>query len=106
MRRPKDAAVSATARFLVNHEFGDIGRVTALSLDSGARSVSLSLDLAGESEPVELEIVSYSLQQEGSRTYLVIQEARSSREWLSRTIHEFVSGKAFPLPRKAALALR
>jgi hypothetical protein len=62
--------------------------------------------LLGEKEPIDVEILRYSLKEKGETTYITIEEVTSSREWLTVTLREFVVGQDLALPAKAGVVLK
>ena len=57
-----------------------IGEMTELSIDTKKRRVRVRLELLGEKEPIEIEILRYSLKSKGETTHITIEEATASRE--------------------------
>ena len=80
--------------------------MTELLIDTKNRRVRARVDLLGENEPIEVEILRYSLKAKGETTYITIEEATSSREWLTAALREFVVGQDFPIPSKAGGVLK
>jgi len=62
--------------------------------------------LLGEKEPVDIEILRYTLKEKGETTYITIEEATSSREWLTVALREFVVGQDLAIPAKAGVVLK
>ena len=62
--------------------------------------------MLGEKEPVDIEILRYTLKEKGETTYITIEEATSSREWLTVALREFVVGQDFAIPEKAGAVLK
>jgi len=48
----------------------------------------------------------YSLKEKGETTYITIEEATSSREWVTAALREFVVGQDLPIPAKAGAVLK
>jgi hypothetical protein len=48
----------------------------------------------------------YSLKEKGETTYITIEEATSSREWLTVALREFVVGQDLAVPAKAGAVLK
>ena len=80
--------------------------MTELSIDTKNRRVRARLELMGEKEPIDVEILGYSLKQKDDTTYMTIEEINSSREWLTVALRQFVVGQGFAIPAKAAAVLR
>ena len=80
--------------------------MTELSIDTKKKLVHIRLELLGENEPIDVEILRYSLKEKGETTCISIEEVTSSREWLTVALREFVVGQDFALPAKAAAVLK
>ena len=80
--------------------------MTELSIDTKNKRVRVRLELVGEKEPIDVEVLRYSLKDKGEMTYITIEEVTSSREWLTAALREFVVGQDLAIPAKAGAALR
>jgi hypothetical protein len=105
-RKSKDVTIAAAARFAVNVRLRGIGQMTELSIDTKERRVFARIELIGEAEPIEIEIVRYSLKIKENVTKLTIEEATASRPWITAALQEFVVGETFTIPKKAAAILK
>ena len=105
-RKSKDATLAAAARFAVNSRLRGIGQMTELSIDTKKRRILVRLELVGEAEPIEVEIVKYSLRTKDSVAKLTIEEATASRRWLAAALQQFVVGESLSIPKKAAAILQ
>ncbi len=94
------------ARIAINTKLRSIGQMTELLIDTKTKRVRVRLELLGEKEPIEVEILRYSLKEKGETTYITIEEATSSREWLTTALREFAVGLDFPIPPKAGAVLK
>ena len=106
LHRSKDATLAFTARIAINRRLNSIGEMTELSIDTKNKRICLRLELIGEKEPVEVEILRYNLKTEGDTTVIIIEEATASREWLRAALREFVVGQNITIPPKAAALLK
>ena len=106
LHRSKDATLAFTARIAINRRLNSIGEMTELSIDTKNKRICLRLELIGEKEPVEVEILRYNLKTEGDTTFIIIEEATASREWLTAALREFVVGQNITIPPKAAALLK
>ena len=80
--------------------------MTEFLIDTKNKRVRARVDLLGENQPIEVEILRYSLKEKGETTYITVEEATSSREWLTAALREFVVGQELPIPAKAGAVLR
>ena len=93
-------------RVAVNTKLRSIGEMTELYIDTKNKRVRLRLELLGEKDPIDVEVLRYSLKEKGETTYITIEEVTSSREWLTAALREFVVGKDLAIPAKAGALLR
>src|SRR5437764_14655576 len=63
LHRSKDATVAFTVRVAINTKLRSIGQMTELLVDTKNKRVRVRLDLVGEKEPIEIDILRYSLKQ-------------------------------------------
>ena len=80
--------------------------MTELSIDTKKKLIRVRLELLGENEPIDVDILRYSLKEKGETTYITIEEATSSREWLTAALREFVVGQDLAIPAKAGVVLK
>jgi len=106
LHRSKDATLAFTARVAINTKLRSIGQMTELLIDTKNKRVRARVDLLGENQPIEVEILRYSLKEKGETTYITVEEATSSREWLTAALREFVVGQELRIPAKAGAVLR
>lgn len=106
LHRSKDAALAFTTRLAINRQLGSIGEMTELSIDTRKKRVRLRVELAGEKEPIEIEVSRYNLKSKGETTHITIEEATASREWLTLAMREFVVGQDLAVPAKAGALLK
>jgi len=93
-------------RVAVNTKLRSIGEMTELYIDTKNKRVRVRLELLGEKDPIDVEVLRYSLKEKGETTYITIEEVTSSREWLTAALREFVVGKDLAIPAKAGALLR
>jgi hypothetical protein len=106
LHHSKDAALAFTVRLATNAKLRSIGEMTELSIDTKTKRVRMRLELLGEKEPLEVEILRYTLKAKGETTYITIEEATSSREWLTVALREFLVGQELAIPTKAGVVLK
>jgi hypothetical protein len=95
-----------TARVAINTKLRSIGQMTELSIDTKNKRVRVCLELLGEKEPIDVEILRYSLKEKGETSYIIIEEVISSREWLTVALREFIVGQDLAIPAKAGAVLK
>jgi len=95
-----------TARVAINTKLRSVGEMTELSIDTKNKKVRVRLELLGETEPIDVDILRYSLKEKDETTYITIDEVTSSREWLTIALREFVVGQDLAIPAKAGAILK
>ena len=80
--------------------------MTELSIDTKKKRVRVRLELVGEKEPIDVEIIRYSLKAKGESTHIKIEEATSSRHLLTVALREFIVGQDLALPAKEVVFLQ
>lgn len=99
----KDWLIEKTVPGLLNERvLKPYGELTAFKFNSSQRSAEAEVMLKGETQPLRLRIGSYDLISEGGRTFVVINNLVTSREWVTRLAQDFVIGKRFELPESVA----
>lgn len=93
-------------RLATNAKLRSIGEMTELSIDTRTKRIHVRLELLGEKEPIDIEILRYTLKEKGETTYITVEEATSSREWLTVALREFVVGQDLAIPAKAGVVLK
>jgi hypothetical protein len=106
LHRSKDATLAFTTRIAINKKLRSFGEMTELSIDTKNKRGRLRLELLGEQEPIDIDILRYSLKQNEETTYITIEEVRSSREWLTNALREFVVGEDLMIPAKVGAVLK
>lgn len=106
LHRSKDATLAFAVRLATNAKLRSIGEMTELSIDTKTKRIHVRLELLGEKEPVDVEILRYTIKQKDETTYITIEEATSSREWLTVALREFVVGQDLAIPAKAGVVLK
>ncbi|MGC3957417.1 MAG: hypothetical protein QM813_05480 [Verrucomicrobiota bacterium] len=74
------------------------GRATKVRIDSTAKTINIVAELHGETTPLEVEITSYEIRQEGEDFFAEIRGIRTSREWLTALAINHLQAVAFKLP--------
>jgi len=98
----KDALLSQGAKTGLNHLLRKYGTMLDLKLNTAERSLSVSLHLKGEENPIQINIREYTLVTKEGRTYVELDGSKieTSREWLTTLIHEQFGQRDFPIPDK------
>jgi hypothetical protein len=105
-RKSKDVTSAVAARVTVNRKLQGIGQMTELSLDTKRKRILLRLELVGEAEPIQIDIIRYNLETKAGVTQLTVEEATASRPWVAAALQEFIVGERLFVPKKAAAILK
>ena len=98
LKGPKDAVLSAVGRLLINKwGIAKYGAITSLVLDSKSKTISFSLTLKGEKEPIDVEM-RYRVEKQSGTSVLLIDSAHCSREWANLALNDFVSPEMRRIP--------
>ena len=98
----KGRLVEASARTFLNGKIQNFGRVTRLSIDPGARSASLTIELKGETSPITVEILNYDLSTSAGQTHVCLRQIQASREWLTTALTQYLVGRPLLVPPAVA----
>jgi len=102
----KDRVVERAALTYLNQSLlAPYGKATSLRLDSAARTLRVEVELKGENQSVEVDIVGYEITREGEQYYATIREVRTSREWLTTLASTQLQNRRFELPAEVGRLL-
>jgi hypothetical protein len=100
----KDTLLSQGAKARLNHLLRKYGTMLDLKLNTAERSLSVSLHLKGEENPIDIIVREYSLVTKDGRTFVEIDghKIETSREWLTTLIQDQLGRRSFPIPENLA----
>ena len=104
--KTKGQAVSLAGRQILNSYLEKYGTMLNFSVHPETKTITAEILLKGEQAPIKLELTGYEIGGTPDKPTLRIARAEASREWLGTLLREFVDGKAFDLPPKAAPLLK
>jgi hypothetical protein len=102
LREKKDDTITFFLTRALQPQIAPYGELINLKLDSGAHTVRLEVLLKGETESISVWIDHYQLITDGTGTYLTIERATASREWMTVLCQNWLRGTRFPIPEKYA----
>lgn len=102
LKKGIDASTSVLARQFLQEKLEPYGQLNDLTIDSAEKRIRMLVRLKGETEDTELVVERYTFVREGDRTFVVVCDVRTSREWMSRLAGDFLVGQRFELPAKYA----
>jgi hypothetical protein len=106
--RAKDHMIAKGAKAHCNKYVEPYGTVVDLQLNTGDRSLSLTLQLKGEETPVDVHLREYAFTTEEGKSVLVIDGTKidTSREWLTKLLHDHLGEKRLVVPQKLEWVVR
>jgi hypothetical protein len=106
IRRLKDQTLSRGLLLLFNTRFKPVGEILRLELDSGEKRIDMEILLRGEREPIRVQVLHYSIRQEGERFLLGAEKIATSREWINHLIETYPGEKSVEIPERYAKILK
>ena len=91
---------------MFNSRYRTIAELTELKIDTKGRRLSLRLALAGEKEPVEIQVGEYTVRPQDQGLLLNVANVTTSRQWLTEFLRTFVVGRSIPINTRAAPVLK
>ena len=108
----KNFASTAARQTLNSSWLQPYGSLTELEIDSDKRTLALTLELKGESQPLRIRIKHYELIERDLETYLELGEIETSREWVNTLLRDHLNEKVIkprlrqtPLPAMVRMLL-
>ena len=98
-----DRATAEAIKLWFNDKLKRYGSMVEFKLDTKNKTVFCSLQLAGESSPVEIRVHQYELLEQGPTGFVVRLDGKkveTSREWLTRIIQDHLGERDLPIPEK------
>lgn len=94
----RDVVLSQALTAFGRNSLKDISRMFNLSVDSRAKVLKAEVLLAGEREPVLVEVHGYGFFRENEATYLTFERLTVSREWMGRILDGVLKERRIRLP--------
>ena len=101
----RDAAVRLALSHWIKGHTQAIRNMTKLHIDSKQHTITLELELAGESAALSVEVGHYQVTEVDGRTMIEVSDVRTSKEWMTLLAAEFLPGRKFEVPRVARMVL-
>jgi hypothetical protein len=102
LRQAKDATVSWTLGEFLKRQIRRYGQMLSFHLDSTNKTMRLEVLLAGETEPVRMEIYDYQLVQRGSEVFFTFGRIEVSRPWMQALAEDLLDTREFKVPDEAS----
>jgi hypothetical protein len=100
----KDNLLSQGAKARFNYLLRKYGTMLDFKLNTAERSLSVSLHLKGEENPINISVREYTLVTKGGRTFVELdgRNIETSREWLTKLLQDQLGRRSFPIPDNLA----
>jgi hypothetical protein len=102
----KDSSVSFILEKALAPKLERYGRLVRLKVDSRAKTATVEVVPKGEPNSVTIWIEKYELTEKSTGTFIVVQRASASREWLGLLIEDFLIGRPWEVPAQYASYVR
>ena len=96
--RIKDKATSTVVKAFANSFISDFGNLNDIIIDSGNKSIHLSVNLKGEKESVNIEITAYEVVKSQNSNFIQIQNITTSREWINIVLGKYYPDRRIEIP--------
>lgn len=101
----KDSLASSAAKALLAGRIQRYGTLTELRIRSGEKTLAVEMLLAGEKEPIRIEVGRYRITGTSGAYQITLDNVTASREWIQLLLEDFVVGKSFAIPSLAIVGL-
>ncbi len=101
----KDSMTSSAARAFVNQRIERYGKLDEFRIDSRMKTVTATVALHGESEPITVRVGKYAVEESGGKKYLRVSDCTCNRPWLQNLLIDFAEKRRVELPAWASAAL-
>ena len=103
LSKGKDAIVGLGAKEKFNQFIQPYGEILELNLNSAARTLSATVRLKGEAEPVKILVHEYAVSRDQEGQVFVAIDGRrieTSREWLTKLINDKLGDQKVRIPER------
>jgi len=99
----KDRAASVAAKQIIGGKIKRYASLESLRIDTANHQVVVKLKLAGERDPLTIEVLRYEIRRlDDGGAVIAVRDARADRDWLQHVLADFVIGQEWPLPERFA----
>ena len=100
LNQVKDSGASAAISRWLARELEDYGQLLDFQLNTAGRTVELRVHLKGERDPISVQVDGFDILSEAGRDYVVVRNARASREWVNAVLRNYLINKKHPIPQQ------
>jgi hypothetical protein len=94
----KDNLSSFSGEQFIRKAVDKYGELQDFNLNSSSKTMFLKILLKGETQPVEIKVTRYAVNEENGKTYVKIFDAETSREWMTLLAKEYLITQKFEIP--------
>jgi hypothetical protein len=98
----KDSSVSFILEKALRPKLERYGRLIRLKIDSRAKTATIEILPKGETDSITVWVERYELTEKPAGTYLIVQRASASREWLTLLMEDLLLGRSWLVPPQYA----
>lgn len=81
---------------------GDYGKMLEFKFDPKKKYLHASVLLAGENDPIDIEITDYDLVEQGNTLTITLRQVRCDRQWIDIALNKMLIGKPIKVPADKA----
>ena len=99
----KEKALSTAAKTISNRYIHEYGKINQIHVDTKKQSISLELQLHGESDTIAIAVEHYEISADNN---IIFSGLVSSRAWLDVILAKYIESREFQIPSEYATILR
>ena len=106
LNKGKDLALSLAIKTVINKKIEKFGGISKLEFNTDNKTIDIEVQLKGETEILKVFVDQYEIKKEKSQHYLVVNHIKSSKEWLTSVLEEYVNNEKFEVPSEYVKILK
>jgi hypothetical protein len=95
----KDNLSSFSGEQFIRKAVDKYGELQDFKLNSSSKTMFLKILLNGETQPVEIKVNKYSLNEENGRAFVRVSDVETSREWMTQLAKDYLLQQRFEIPQ-------
>jgi len=106
LNKGKDLTLSLAIKKVINKKIEKFGEISKLDFNTNTKTIDIEVQLKGEIEILKIFVDKYEIKEENSRHYLIVNHIKSSKEWLTSVLEEYVNNEKFEVPSEYVTILK
>ncbi|RUM68921.1 MAG: hypothetical protein DSZ07_05765 [Sulfurovum sp.] len=106
LNKGKDLTLSLAIKKVINKKIEKFGEISKLDFNTNTKTIDIEVELKGENKILKIFVDQYEIKEENSRHYLIINHIKSSKEWLTSLLEEYVNNENFEVPSEYVKILK